>query len=108
MSKLIAEKVVEVYASPYASPVVLLPGPSGTFRLRIDYRRLNASIAEDSYPLPRMNLLNETKDLLMRVLNIYIFGLRYAYATFRRLINCFQNGLEDILYLTYLDDFMIV
>ncbi|GFW52279.1 retrovirus-related Pol polyprotein from transposon 17.6 [Trichonephila clavipes] len=48
--------------SPYASPVVLIPKPNGTFRLCIDYRKLNEITVADTYPLPRMDdLLHQAK-----------------------------------------------
>ncbi|GFV20646.1 uncharacterized protein TNCV_776911 [Trichonephila clavipes] len=41
IDRLLSEGIIEECESPYASPVVLIPKPNGTFRLCIDYRKLN-------------------------------------------------------------------
>ncbi|GFS67126.1 hypothetical protein TNCV_1042311 [Trichonephila clavipes] len=57
-----SEGIIEECESPYASPVVLIPKPNGTFRLCIDYRKLNEIDRRDTYPLPRMDdLLHQAK-----------------------------------------------
>ncbi|GFX62317.1 retrovirus-related Pol polyprotein from transposon 17.6 [Trichonephila clavipes] len=62
IDRLLAEGVIEKCESPYASPVVLIPKPNGTFRLCIDYRKLNEITVADTYPLPRMDdLLHQAK-----------------------------------------------
>ncbi|GFX47953.1 transposon Tf2-11 polyprotein [Trichonephila clavipes] len=62
IDKLLAEGIIEECESPYASPVVLIPKPNGTFRLCIDYRKLNEITVANTYPLPRMDgLLHQTK-----------------------------------------------
>lgn len=38
--------------SPYASPAFLVPKSGGEFRLVVDYRKVNAKIVFDSYPMP--------------------------------------------------------
>ncbi|GFX31289.1 retrovirus-related Pol polyprotein from transposon 17.6 [Trichonephila clavipes] len=62
IDRLLAEGIIEECESPYASPVVLIPKPNGTFRLCIDYRNLNEITVADTYPLPRMDdLLHQAK-----------------------------------------------
>ncbi|GFT93693.1 retrovirus-related Pol polyprotein from transposon 17.6 [Trichonephila clavipes] len=62
IDRLLAEGIIEECESPYASPVVLIPKPNGTFRLCIDYRKLNEITVADTYPLPRMDdLLHQAK-----------------------------------------------
>lgn len=45
--------------SNYASPVVLVKKKTGSYRLCVDYRRLNKKIVKDKYPLPIMEELLE-------------------------------------------------
>ncbi|GFX60279.1 retrovirus-related Pol polyprotein from transposon 297 [Trichonephila clavipes] len=64
LDSLLQQGIIVECESPYASPVVLIPKPKGSMRLCIDYRKLNAQIVPDSYPLPRMDdLLNEAKPI---------------------------------------------
>ncbi|GFW41429.1 hypothetical protein TNCV_465201 [Trichonephila clavipes] len=62
IDRFLSEGIIEECESPYASPVVLIPKPNGTFRLCIDYRKLNEITVADTYPLPRMDdLLHQAK-----------------------------------------------
>ncbi|GFX19981.1 retrovirus-related Pol polyprotein from transposon 17.6 [Trichonephila clavipes] len=62
IDRLLSEGIIEECESPYASPVVLIPKPNGTFRLCIDYRKLNEITIADTYPLFRMDdLLHQAK-----------------------------------------------
>ena len=47
--------LVEPAASPWASNVVLVKKKDGSFRLCVDYRRLNTITYRDSYPLPHID-----------------------------------------------------
>ena len=44
--------MIQASASPFASPVLLVKKKGGEWRLCVDYRRLNALIVKDKFPLP--------------------------------------------------------
>ncbi|MEG7523289.1 MAG: hypothetical protein M3H12_09330, partial [Chromatiales bacterium] len=52
---LLDQGLIRRSSSNYASAVVLVKKKSGTLRLCIDYRQLNAKCLKDAFPLPRID-----------------------------------------------------
>lgn len=59
IDKMLTEEVIEPSASPYNSPLILVPKKSTTgepdWRLVVEFRALNKKIIPDKYPLPRID-----------------------------------------------------
>ena len=53
LSDLLAQGRIESSNNPWSSPIVLAQKHDGSYRLCIDYRRLNAVTVKDAQPLPR-------------------------------------------------------
>lgn len=54
VQELIDKGIVEHSKSPWGAPALLVEKPDGSFRLVIDYRRLNSVTRIDPYPLPQV------------------------------------------------------
>jgi hypothetical protein len=46
---------IQSSSSEYGAPVLFVPKPDGTLRMRIDYRALNKVTKKDKYPMPRID-----------------------------------------------------
>lgn len=55
IDSLLTEGIIEQCDSAWASPAILVPKAGGSFRLCIDYRKLNSVTVADSYPMPRID-----------------------------------------------------
>ena len=42
-------------SNPWASPIVLVKNKNGSIRFRVDYRRLNALMQKDIYPMSHID-----------------------------------------------------
>ncbi|KZS18244.1 Uncharacterized protein APZ42_015662 [Daphnia magna] len=61
IDELLANDIIRPSLSPWAAPIVLVKKKTGDERLCIDYRKLNAIMKKDSFPLPR---IDDVLDLL--------------------------------------------
>jgi hypothetical protein len=60
IKQLLASKMIRQRHSPYASPILLVKKKDITWRLCIDYHRLNAQTIKDKFPVPIIeDLLDE-------------------------------------------------
>lgn len=55
VQKMLAAGAIRPSASPWASPLTLVPKKDGTTRVCVDYRRLNEFTVKDRHPLPRVD-----------------------------------------------------
>ncbi|KAJ8401550.1 hypothetical protein AAFF_G00378670 [Aldrovandia affinis] len=55
VKEMAAAGVIEPSSSPWAAPAVLVRKKNGEWHFCIDYRRLNAVMRKDAYPLPRID-----------------------------------------------------
>jgi transposase InsO family protein len=55
IGKLLDEGLIQPSFSPYAAPAMLVKKKDGTYRLVIDYRKLNERTIKSHYPLPRID-----------------------------------------------------
>ena len=46
---------IEPSQSEWSSPCILVPKPDGTFRMCLDYRKVNSVTKTDTFPIPRIN-----------------------------------------------------
>jgi hypothetical protein len=53
--KMLEDGVIEESKSLWCSPVVMVPKSNDTFRMCVDFRKLNSSTVSDSYPLNRID-----------------------------------------------------
>ncbi|KAJ4733316.1 polyprotein [Rhynchospora pubera] len=52
IEELLRNKFIQPSSSPFASPILLVKKKDDTWRLCVDYRRLNAYTIKDKYPIP--------------------------------------------------------
>lgn len=60
VQEMLDAKVIEPASSPWASNVLLVKKKDGTWRLRVDYRKLNGVMRKEAYPLPRTDMCLES------------------------------------------------
>jgi len=63
VQRLLRNHIIVPSSSPWSSPVSLVPKADGSWRMVIDYRRVNARTRKDAYPVPLIEAcLNACKD----------------------------------------------
>jgi hypothetical protein len=55
VQEMLAAGIIQHSASPWSSPVLLVPKANGTMRFTIDYRKLNKVTKRDQYPMVRVD-----------------------------------------------------
>ena len=54
--------IIEPASGPWAAPIVLVKKTDGTWRLCVDYRKMNSLTKKDAHPLP---WIDDTLDALL-------------------------------------------
>nr|VZI14111.1 unnamed protein product [Spirometra erinaceieuropaei] len=136
IKEMLDKHVIRPSSSPWASPIVLVKEKDGSLRLCVDYRKLNAVIVKDSFPLPttlealagaacystldwqsgywrvKMAPEDRPKTAFSIPSGLYEFetmpfGLANAPATFQRLMASVLRDLCPTACLVYLDDVIV-
>jgi hypothetical protein len=77
VSDLLEQGVIRPSKSPYASPAFLVPKKGGdSFRMVVDYRKVNPKIVFDSYPMPT---IDQAFEQLGGAVLFSVFDLNSAY-----------------------------
>lgn len=76
LEKMLADDIIEPSTSPWASPIVLVKKPDGSYRFCVNYKRLNEVSLPDAYPLP---FISSTLDKLREAKYLSTIDIKSAY-----------------------------
>jgi hypothetical protein len=57
LQELLHDGLIIPSTSPFAAPLLMVKKPDGSYRICIDYRKLNAVTVKDRYPLPNPSMI---------------------------------------------------
>ena len=60
LDEMLKKDVIQQSSSPCSSPIVLVKKEGGSTRCCVDYRKLNAVTKKDEYPLPHVDVLDQS------------------------------------------------
>ncbi|GKD54803.1 putative reverse transcriptase domain-containing protein [Tanacetum coccineum] len=87
-------------SSPWGAPALFFKKKDGSFRMCIDYRKLNKLTVKNRYPLPRI-------DDFHYEFQVMPFGLTNALAVFMDLMNRVCKPYLDTFEIVFIDDILI-
>lgn len=76
LDQMLKDGIIEPSNSPWASPIVLVKKPDGTFRFCVNYKKLNEVSLPDAYPLP---FISSTLDKLRDARYLTTLDIKSAY-----------------------------
>lgn len=76
LNELLKDGIVEPSTSPWSSPILLVPKKDDSYRVCIDFRKLNAVTVKDAYPIP---FVSETLDKLREAKFLTSLDIQSAY-----------------------------
>ncbi|GJV69286.1 putative reverse transcriptase domain-containing protein [Tanacetum coccineum] len=97
---------IRLSSSPWEAPALFVKKKDGSFRMCIDYRKLNKLTVKNRYPLPR---IDDLFDQLQGHYEFQVmpFGLTNALAVFMDLMNRVCKPYMDTFVIVFIDDILI-